>query len=132
MKKKQLTASILLMLAFFLTTAIAQDDDWQIGENAVKEIYNETDKKTAETLALSAVSVVNNDGDGTDIAPGDGVCETAAGNGICTLRAAVVEANALAGTDTITFDPGVTMISVAGQIAITSNLNIIGNGASAL
>ena len=132
MKKNQLTASILLMLAFFLTTAIAQDDDWQSGENAMKEIYFETDKKTAETLAPSAVFVVNNDGDAADIAPGDGVCETAAGNGICTLRAAIGEANALAGNDTITFDPGITMISVAGQIAITSNLTIIGNGASVL
>ncbi len=131
MKKNQLTASIFLVLAFFLTTAIGQDDDPQIDEN-LKQIYGETEKKTAETLAPSAVFVVNNDGDAADIAPGNGVCETAAGNGICTLRAAVGEANAFAGTDTITFAPGITMISVAGQIAISSNLTIIGNGASAL
>ncbi len=131
MKKNQLTASLFLMLAFFLTTAIAQDEDWQSNED-LKQIYGATERKTAETLAPSAVFVVNNNGDATDIAPGDGVCETAAGNGICTLRAAVAEANALAGNDIITFDPGITLIPVNGQIAITSNLSIFGNGASVL
>ena len=78
--------------------------------------------------SILAGIVVNNDGDATDAAPGDGVCETAAGNGICTLRAAVGEANALAGDDTIVFDPLVTLISVNGQIAISSNITMIGNG----
>ena len=42
--------------------------------------------------------------------------------------AAVGEANALAVDDTIVFDPSVTLILVNGQIAITSNVTIIGNG----
>lgn len=36
-----------------------------------------------------------------DVNPGDGKCETAPGNKICTLRGAVQEANALPGPDTI-------------------------------
>ncbi len=39
--------------------------------------------------------IVNNTGDDHDFTPGDGVCETATGNGICTLRAAIEEANQL-------------------------------------
>jgi CSLREA domain-containing protein len=38
-----------------------------------------------------------------DANPGDGVCADA--GGLCTLRAAIQEANALAGADTINFDP---------------------------
>jgi CSLREA domain-containing protein len=49
---------------------------------------------------------VNSVGDTGDANVGDGECNDGAGN--CTLRAAIEEANALAGTDTITFDlPGV-------------------------
>ena len=42
---------------------------------------------------------VNNNLDAPDLHPGDGVCEAAPG--ICTLRAAVQEANAHVGADTI-------------------------------
>jgi parallel beta-helix repeat protein len=54
--------------------------------------------------ASASTYTVNSDGDGTDITPGDNVCETATGNGICTLRAAIKEANAHEGVDTITFN----------------------------
>lgn len=94
-----------------------------------------TAKPNAEELAtasLLAVIEVNNNGDATDAAPGDGICETSAGNGVCTLRAAVVEANALAGDDTIIFDPSITSIDISGQIAISSNMSIIGNGPNLL
>src|SRR5688572_29719999 len=60
--------------------------------------------------------VVNNNGDATDATPGDGICETAAGNGMCTLRSAIVEANATAASDIITFDPSITVIQVSGQL----------------
>ena len=39
--------------------------------------------------------VVSSGGDGVDAVPGDGVCEATSGAGDCTLRAAVLEANAL-------------------------------------
>ena len=45
---------------------------------------------------------VNSIGDDPDDNPGDGTCETAT-PGECTLRAAIQEANATAGTDTINF-----------------------------
>jgi hypothetical protein len=38
--------------------------------------------------------VVNNNGEASDGVVGDGLCETAIGNGQCTLRAAVMEVNA--------------------------------------
>ena len=47
---------------------------------------------------------VNDPGDDGDVAPGDGTCETGNGNGICTLRAAIEEANGnTAITHTISF-----------------------------
>lgn len=49
--------------------------------------------------AGAATFVVNSTADSVDANPGDGVCADSGGN--CTLRAAVMEANALAGADTI-------------------------------
>lgn len=65
---------------------------------------------SAPTIAASFV--VNNTGDAGDANPGDGVCATA-GN-VCTLRAAIEEANALAGADSIGFN-----LSGSGVITIT-------------
>ena len=49
--------------------------------------------------------VVNSAGDENDALPGDGLCQTASGD--CTVRAALVEANALPGVESITFNiPG--------------------------
>ena len=51
--------------------------------------------------------------DASDAAPGNGVCETSVA-GQCTLRAAIEEANALAGVDTINFNiPGATPLAPA-------------------
>ena len=59
----------------------------------------------AAQAPASPVIVVNDVGDGPDADPLDGRCRTA--TGVCTLRAAVDEANARVGADTITFDiPG--------------------------
>jgi CSLREA domain-containing protein len=46
--------------------------------------------------------VVNSTGDAADASPGNGVCATA--GAVCTLRAAIQKANALAGADTINFN----------------------------
>jgi CSLREA domain-containing protein len=48
--------------------------------------------------AQAAVVTVNSPLDDVDANPGDGVCVT---GGVCTLRAAIQETNALAGADTI-------------------------------
>ncbi len=45
--------------------------------------------------------IVNDAGDTMDVAPGDGACKTATSS--CTLRAAIMEANAWAGSESILF-----------------------------
>jgi CSLREA domain-containing protein len=60
-----------------------------------------------DTLAPSPF-IVNSTGDNEDINPGDGICDTGGpdveGKPECTLRAAIQEANALAGKNHIVFD----------------------------
>ena len=51
--------------------------------------------------ARAAIFTVNSTADVADANAGNGVCETAAGHHVCTLRAAIQEANKLAGADTI-------------------------------
>ncbi len=54
---------------------------------------------TASTFQVNSTAVT------ADATPGDGVCETAAGNGVCTYVAAVQESNASVGQlDTINFN----------------------------
>ena len=56
-------------------------------------------------FAAGKTFTVNVTGDGQDANQGDGICATASGN--CSLRAAIQEANANSGTDTINFNiPG--------------------------
>ncbi len=85
----------------------------------------------------SATFIVNSTVDAVDVNPGDGVCETAV-PGQCTLRAAVMEANALPGSDSIFLSANTFILSIAGQeedaaasgdIDITDSLSI--NGVSA-
>ncbi len=58
-----------------------------------------------ESPSTPGVIVVTDAGAAPDAAAGDGVCDT--GDGVCTLRAAIETANAVAGSDTIEFDiPG--------------------------
>lgn len=73
--------------------------------------------------------VVDDGGDTVDASPGDGVC--ADGSGDCTLRAAVLEANALADEQRIAFDPAVqtATLSLAGideEAAATGDLDLTG------
>ncbi|HLF22534.1 MAG TPA: CSLREA domain-containing protein, partial [Burkholderiales bacterium] len=44
-----------------------------------------------QSSAWAAVFTVNSTVDAVDFKPGDGVCETALGNGVCSLRAAIQE-----------------------------------------
>ncbi|MCP3956603.1 MAG: CSLREA domain-containing protein, partial [bacterium] len=57
-----------------------------------------------DTLTIASGFVVDSSGDTGDTSAGDGSC-VASGGG-CTLRAAIEEANALAGSETIVFDIG--------------------------
>lgn len=88
------------------------------------------------TAASAATFVVNSTLDVQDDLPGDGVCATPTAR--CTLRAAITEANALAGADLITLPAGTyttTLVSaneddnLGGDFDINSDITI--NGARA-
>src|SRR5437588_3477778 len=93
---------------------------------------------TTQQAPFPEIFVVNSTGDGDDAFPGDGQCETAVGNGVCTLRAAIEEANAHAGNDGIYFgipttDPGYSngrwTISLTRTLPnISEGVNINGPG----
>jgi hypothetical protein len=88
------------------------------------------------SAALAASFTVNDTSDVVDINPGDGRCRTAAGT--CTLRAAVMETNALGGADTVTLPAGTYTLSIigaardasAGDLNITDALTLAGAGAT--
>jgi CSLREA domain-containing protein len=77
--------------------------------------------------ALAATFVVNSVPDAGDSNPGNGVCATAAG--VCTLRAAIEETNALPSVlfnpDVIHVPAGVYLLSL-GALTVTDHLRIIG------
>lgn len=92
----------------------------------------------AATVASAATFRVNDTADAVDATPGDGVCATA--GGACTLRAAVQEANALAGADRIRVPAGTYVLSIAGAVEndaatgdldMTGRLRIVGDGPDA-
>jgi len=72
-------------------------------------------------LALAALAgpawaetfTVNSTDDAVDVNPGDGTCATADDD--CTLRAAVMETNALVGPDTITVPGGTYTLTITGD-----------------
>src|SRR5207247_6634498 len=77
--------------------------------------------------AAAATFTVNDTTDAVDAAPGDGKCATAGAT--CTLRAAIQEANAHAGADTIMVPAGTYLLRIAGQgedVAATGDLDKIG------
>jgi len=80
---------------------------------------------------------VNSTLDEVDASPGDGTCASAANR--CTLRAAVMEANARGGRHTINVPAGTYTLTIAGinetnsatgDLNIRTNITIIGAGAS--
>lgn len=92
----------------------------------------------ASTVWGSATTTftVNSTADAVDTNPGDGVCATSAG--VCTLRAAVQETNALTGDDIITLPAGTYAVTIDGEAeedAATGDLdihdNLVINGNSA-
>ncbi len=85
--------------------------------------YSPAGASAGPTLAaLGATFTVNSSDDGDDIQPGDGVC--AASGGVCTLRAALTEANLAAGANTIAFaipGAGVHTIALAAPLPTLSD-----------
>ncbi|MEW6776889.1 MAG: right-handed parallel beta-helix repeat-containing protein [Bdellovibrionota bacterium] len=89
---------------------------------------------SAPMAAQAATFTVNDTGDGADLAL-DGVCEVTASTGDCTLRAAIQEANSVAGADTINFDSELNgaVITLGGALpTITGDLTVTGPGAGLL
>lgn len=80
-------------------------------------------------VARAAIFTVNSTADASDNNLGDGVCLTATLTD-CTLRAAIEEANALAGADTIQV-PGGTYVLTGGTLPVTSTIQIAPTSASA-
>ncbi len=85
----------------------------------------------------AVVLVVDTTTDVVDPTPGDGACGSGAGT--CSLRAAVQEANALAGADAITLPAGTYTLTLAGagedaaatgDLDVTGELTITGAGAA--
>src|SRR5918997_3558719 len=83
---------------------------------------------------------VNNTRDEVDTNPGNGLCQTFSGPGQCSLRAAIQEANASIGADTIIIEPGVYELEVptlnedlpeTGDYDIHGSLTIVRSGAPA-
>jgi CSLREA domain-containing protein len=76
--------------------------------------------------AWAATFTVDSNADEVDASPGDGSCSSATGR--CTLRAAIQEANTLAGADTINLPAGTYTLTIAGTgeaAATTGDLDII-------
>ncbi|MCP5094924.1 MAG: CSLREA domain-containing protein, partial [Chloroflexi bacterium] len=92
-----------------------------------------------QTAVVRASSFdVNTVADATDINPGDGICEIddVLSRGVCTLRAAIEEANALPGIDEIRLKGGTHFLTIVGSddiayvgdLDITEDLIISGDG----
>ena len=91
----------------------------------------------AANLGRAATFVVNDTADAVDMTPADNLCLTAGGK--CTLRAAVQQANALTGPDTIMLPAGTYTLTISGRcedtaatgdLDITEDLTITGAGAA--
>ena len=87
------------------------------------------------TVINAADFTVDTTADGTDASPGDGAC--ASFSGACTLRAAIMEANALAGAETITLPAGTYRpalgvndedLGAEGDFDILDDITIVGAG----
>lgn len=78
---------------------------------------------------------VDTEVDAVDASPGDGACSTA--TGLCSLRAAVQETNALSGAHSVNLPAGIFTLTIpgsgeddaaTGDLDIKSSLTIIGQG----
>ena len=90
--------------------------------------------KSAAFAATGVSFTVTSTADAVDASVGNGLCETA--SGVCTLRAAIQETNALAGADTIVVPGGTYALTRtgttpdSGDYDISDSVVIAGAGAS--
>ena len=79
-----------------------------------------------EDRTLLATFVVNTTDDTVDANPGDGIAQDAGGN--TSVRAAIMEANALAGADEIVVPAGNYTLTISGKyedLAVTGDLDVL-------
>ncbi len=90
----------------------------------------------ANSARAGAEFTVDDTADALDANPGDGACATS--SGLCTLRAAIMETNALVGADTVILPSGVYTLTIPGpgedmatlgDLDITDDLTLAGAGA---
>ncbi|MBV7335794.1 CSLREA domain-containing protein [Chloroflexi bacterium TSY] len=80
-----------------------------------------------------AVFVVNSTADEPDADLGDGICAISSDTNLCTLRAAIEQANALSGLDEISFSLTLPVtIGLDNEIVIADSVTINGPGAEQL
>lgn len=81
---------------------------------------------SAGSLAHAASFTVNTEADLPDAVPGDGFC-AAAPTGECSVRAAVMETNALAGADEVTLPAGTFTLTIDGtdELGLLGDLDIV-------
>lgn len=83
------------------------------GDRDLLVINGANSAASALLTAPQASFTVNSNGDAVDANPGNGVCATA--GAVCTLRAAIMEANHLAGNDSITINAGLNITLSTGR-----------------
>ncbi|MBN2003462.1 MAG: right-handed parallel beta-helix repeat-containing protein, partial [Anaerolineae bacterium] len=78
--------------------------------------------RAQQRMAPTTTFTVNDAGWDQDINPGDGVCETE--GGVCSLQAAVNEANASEGADVIVFDPSIDEVYPSSLLMLNGEQGI--------
>lgn len=84
---------------------------------------------TVPIASHAATFTVDSTSDTPDANPGDGICDD--GSGVCTLRAAVQEANVFGGSDSIVLDTAtytLTSLSGEGDLDLLGDVTISGTG----
>jgi CSLREA domain-containing protein len=88
-------------------------------------------------LGITGTFMVNSAADVPDANAGDGICRTAPDNTVCTLRAAIMEANLSPGADTIVLQANTTYLlsrvgnddaALNGDLDVFDSLTITGAG----
>lgn len=103
---------------------------------AASALYSHAPSQLPAVNAAASFTVNSTD-DAVDDSPGDGACSTSASQ--CTLRAAIMETNALIGPDTITLPSAIYTLTIpnagpyepaSGDLDVWEDLTIRGDGAA--
>lgn len=101
-----------------------------VAEAATDYVVTATNSAGSASVTLNITTavghVVNDTGNAGDADNGDDICETATGNKVCTLRAAIEQVNATAGDETILIPENYTITVSGAPISIESNVAIVG------